>query len=99
MRKLTLGLATSLDNYIARKDGGADWLRWNQEVAEISARFMKTADALLIGRKTYEVMLANILSWREELRFLTNEKAGHLDKAKAVTKERGKRRIDHQQRC
>ena len=58
MRKVTLlGLATSLDNYIARKDGGADWLRWDKEVAEISAKFMKTVDALLIGRKTYEVML------------------------------------------
>ena len=58
MRKVTLGLATSLDNYIARADGGVDWLRWNKEVAEISANFMKTVDALLIGRKTYEVMLA-----------------------------------------
>jgi len=59
MRKVTLGLANSLDNYIARKDGGFDWLHWSKEVAEISAKFMKTVDALLIGRKTYEVMLAN----------------------------------------
>src|SRR5207247_9265243 len=59
MRKVTLGLASSLDNYIARKDGGVDWLHWSKEVAEISARFMKTVDTLLIGRKTYEVMLAN----------------------------------------
>jgi dihydrofolate reductase len=58
MRKLTLGLANSLDNYIARKDGGSDWLHWSKEVAEISAKFMKTVDAILIGRKTYEVMLA-----------------------------------------
>src|ERR1700752_1222192 len=58
MRKVTLGLANSLDNYIARKDGAYDWLHWNDEVAEISAKFMKTVDALLIGRKTYEVMLA-----------------------------------------
>ena len=58
MRKVTLGLANSLDNYIARKDGGYDWLHWSKEVAEISAKFMKTIDALLIGRKTYEVMLA-----------------------------------------
>jgi dihydrofolate reductase len=58
MRKVTLGLANSLDNYIARKDGGYDWLHWNDEVAEISAKFMKTIDTLLIGRKTYEVMLA-----------------------------------------
>src|SRR5437660_9622201 len=58
MRKVTLGLANSLDNYIARKDGGSDWLHWSKEVAEISASFMKTVDAILIGRKTYEVMLA-----------------------------------------
>lgn len=57
MRKVTLGLANSLDNYIARKDGGFDWLHWSEEVAEISAKFMKTVDALLIGRKTYEGML------------------------------------------
>jgi dihydrofolate reductase len=59
MRKVTLGLANSLDNYIARKDGGADWLQWNDEIAEISAKFMKTIDAILIGRKTFEVMLAS----------------------------------------
>src|SRR5258705_7984983 len=57
MRKLTLGLANSLDNFIARKDGGFDWLHWSKEVAEISAKFMKTVDALLIGRKTYDSML------------------------------------------
>jgi dihydrofolate reductase len=58
MRKVTLGLANSLDNYIARKDGGSDWLHWSKEVAEISSKFLKTVDALLIGRKTYEGMLA-----------------------------------------
>ena len=58
MRKVTLGLANSLDNYIARKDGGFDWIHWSNEVAEISAKFMKTVDALLIGRKTYDGMLA-----------------------------------------
>ncbi len=58
MRRVTLGLANSLDNYIARKDGGFDWIHWSKEVAEISAKFMKTVDALLIGRKTYEGMLA-----------------------------------------
>ncbi|HJZ82259.1 MAG TPA: dihydrofolate reductase family protein [Pyrinomonadaceae bacterium] len=57
MRKVTLGLANSLDNYIARQDGGSDWLVWSKEVAEVSARFMKTVDAILIGRKTFEVML------------------------------------------
>ncbi|HEV2714608.1 MAG TPA: dihydrofolate reductase family protein [Terriglobales bacterium] len=55
---MTLGLANSLDNYIARKDGGFDWLHWSKEVADISAKFMRTIDTLLIGRKTYEAMLA-----------------------------------------
>jgi dihydrofolate reductase len=59
MRKVTLGLANSLDNFIAREDGGSDWLHWTNEVAEISARFMKTVDVLLMGRKTYEVLLAS----------------------------------------
>ena len=59
MRRVTLGLANSLDNYIARKDGGYDWIHWSKEVAEISAQFMKTVDALLIGRKTYEAMLTH----------------------------------------
>ena len=58
MRKVTLGLANSLDNYIARKDGGSDWLHWSKEVAEISSKFIKTVDVILIGRKTFEVMLA-----------------------------------------
>ena len=58
MRKVTLGLANSLDNYIARKDGGSDWLYWDKEIAKISANFMKTVDAILIGRKTYDIMLA-----------------------------------------
>lgn len=58
MRKVTLGLASSLDNYIARNDGGYNWIQWNDEVAKLSAKFMKTIDALLIGRKTYDVMIA-----------------------------------------
>lgn len=58
MRKVTLGLANSLDNYIARKDGGFDWIHWSKEVAEISSKFMKTVDAILIGRKSYEAMLS-----------------------------------------
>jgi len=58
MRKVTFGLANSLDNYIARKDGGYDWIHWSADVAKISAKFMKTVDALLIGRRTYEAMLS-----------------------------------------
>jgi dihydrofolate reductase len=59
MRKLTLGLANSLDNYIARADGACDWLMWDEETAAISSVYLQTVDTFLIGRKTYEVMLAN----------------------------------------
>lgn len=58
MRKVTFGLANSLDNYIARRDGGFDWIHWSAEVAKISTKFMKTVDVLLIGRRTYEAMLS-----------------------------------------
>lgn len=58
MRKVTLGLANSLDNYIARKDGSCDWLFYDEETADITREFMKTVDTFLIGRKTYEVMLS-----------------------------------------
>lgn len=57
MRKITFGGANSLDNYIARKDDAVDWLMWTDEVIEITAKFWKTIDTVLMGRKTYEVAL------------------------------------------
>ncbi len=57
MRKVTFGVANSLDNFIAREDHAADWLVWDDEVAAISAEFWKTIDTVVMGRKTYEVML------------------------------------------
>lgn len=59
MRKVTVGVANSLDNFIARKDHAVDWLVWDDEVASISAEFWKTIDTVVMGRKTYEVMLAS----------------------------------------
>ncbi len=59
MRKVTFGLASSLDNFIAREDHAVDWLVWDDEVASISAEFWKTIDTVVMGRKTYEVMLKN----------------------------------------
>src|SRR5712664_1963224 len=54
MRKITFGVANSLDNYIARPDGGVDWLLWTKEVSSINSKFWKTIDTVLWGRKTYE---------------------------------------------
>jgi len=93
MRKVTFGLANSLDNYIARKDGGYDWIHWSDEVAEISARFMKTVDALLIGRKTYEAMLgygqASFPGAKNYVFTLSKRKAAALEK-KIAEKKAGK---------
>jgi dihydrofolate reductase len=59
LRKVTFGCACSLDNRIARQDHSVDWLHWDDEVAGIVADFWKTIDAVVMGRKTYEVALKN----------------------------------------
>ena len=59
MRKVTFGVANSLDNYIARPDAAVDWLLWCKEVNEIMRDFWKTIDTVLLGRKTYEVALGH----------------------------------------
>ena len=55
MRKITFGVANSLDNRIARKDDAIDWLTWSDEVASFMEEFWKTVDTVLMGRKTYEI--------------------------------------------
>jgi dihydrofolate reductase len=57
MRKITFGVANSLDNFIARKDDGIDWLYWSEDVTKIMTEFWKNIDTVLMGRKTYEVSL------------------------------------------
>lgn len=59
MRKVTFGVANSLDNFIARENGAVDWLMWSDEVTEITGDFWKTIDTILMGRKTYETALAH----------------------------------------
>lgn len=55
MRKIILGLGTSLDLYIARKSGAVDWLStdWDYDWTA----FFKTIDAVLMGRKTWNAMI------------------------------------------
>ena len=57
MRKVTFGVASSLDNFIARTDGAVDWLMWSDEAAEVTKDFWQKIDTVLLGRKTYEVGL------------------------------------------
>lgn len=75
MRDLVYYVASTLDGFIARKDGSLDGFPWDEKyAAELSARFPETFpahlrreedtpsgnkqfDAVLMGRKTYEVGL------------------------------------------
>ena len=54
-------IATSLDGFIADKDGGLDWLMEipNPDKSDYGfAEFMNTVDALLMGRKTFEIVVS-----------------------------------------
>lgn len=59
MRKVVYGGACSLDGYLARPDGAVDWLMFSDEVAEIMKDSWTRFDTMLMGRKTYEVAMAN----------------------------------------
>lgn len=52
-------IATSIDGYIARKDGGLDWLSIVEKQGEDYgyAAFAKSIDVLVMGRGTYETAL------------------------------------------
>src|SRR5581483_3438908 len=55
MRKIKLSVANSLDNYIARPDGGFDWILSDQDYGRAS--FFKSLDTVLIGRKMHDLMV------------------------------------------
>ncbi len=58
MRAVVFGGANSLDNYLARRDHAVDWLRWNDEVAAFMSEYWPRFDAVLMGRRTYDVAAA-----------------------------------------
>lgn len=51
-------IATSLDGFIARPDGGLDWLPGDDCEPHGYDEFMATVDALVIGRNTFETVLS-----------------------------------------
>lgn len=58
MNEIILQVALSLDGYIARKDGSVDFLEEpNQEFQSTFLDFLKRIDTIIMGRKTYEMML------------------------------------------
>lgn len=66
MKKLKLYIATSIDGYIARKDGSLDWLDAIPNPDQLDygySQFYDSVDTLLIGRKTYEEVLGFGVDW------------------------------------
>ena len=62
----TVYIATSLDGYIADKNGGIDWLSSipNPEGSDFGfADFMNRIDALIMGRNTFETVLGFDVPW------------------------------------
>lgn len=55
--KISIYIAASIDGYIARKDGGLDWLDCVGGFDEDYGfqKLLNSIDGLIIGRKTYEV--------------------------------------------
>ena len=58
MRKVKYFVANSLDNFIARPDGGVEWL-FNDGTDYGMAEFFRSIDCMLFGRKTYEVAIGH----------------------------------------
>jgi dihydrofolate reductase len=54
MRNVVLGFGMSLDGYIARPDGGVDFLTMDKESEKLMEEFFATIDAIIMGRKTME---------------------------------------------
>jgi dihydrofolate reductase len=56
-RKIMVHIATSADGYIARPDGNLDWLTMRPAPKGFygMAKFMRSVDAKLLGRKTFHL--------------------------------------------
>ncbi|MGE3889595.1 MAG: dihydrofolate reductase family protein [Vicinamibacterales bacterium] len=71
--RVTIHMVASLDGFVARKDGGVDWLETSDHfdggetmAPEVVAAFLKTIDCYVMGSRTYETALefeARGLGW------------------------------------
>lgn len=65
-KKNSIFIATSLDGYIADKNGGIDWLNSipNQNNDDMGyVEFTNEIDAIVMGRKTFETVLGFDVDW------------------------------------
>lgn len=56
MRIVTYGAACSLDGFIAGPDGSYNWITMTKDAGEIMSAYWKSIDALVMGRKTWDVV-------------------------------------------
>jgi len=57
--KTIVYIGTSLDGFIARKDGSLDWLvKFEKPVRKDYGKFIRKIDAVVMGRGTFETVLA-----------------------------------------
>ena len=62
-RKIIVYIATSADGFIARKDGGIDWLDRPHTAGDYGmGKFFKSIDTIIWGRKTYDM----VVRWERE---------------------------------
>jgi dihydrofolate reductase len=71
--RVTIHMVASLDGFIARRDGGVDWLETSDHfeggasmTPELVAAFLETIDCYVMGSRTYETALrfeAKGLGW------------------------------------
>lgn len=63
LRKVIFRISCSLDNYIARRDDGVDWILSSKELTSDLEEFWETIDAIMVGRKTYDPVLKSGKPW------------------------------------
>jgi dihydrofolate reductase len=61
--KSSVFIATSIDGFIARPNGGLDWLPADGGEPHGYTEFMETVDAIVMGRKTFETVLGFPGAW------------------------------------
>jgi dihydrofolate reductase len=58
MRIVTYSGAVSLDGFLAGADDSIDWLHFSKDVQQMMTDYWKDVDTILMGRRTYEVSVA-----------------------------------------
>ena len=83
MRRIIYFVASSLDGFIARQDGGIDWLFTDQDYGY--TEYLAGIDTVVMGRKTYELCLTfGEYPYRDRKNFVFSRSATDFVHADAV---------------